>query len=182
VASTSIATLAAIVRTMYGMARDGQLPLSGYLTRLSGRTDEPLVAVVVAALLSMIPLLFVRQIPVIVAAVSALILLPYVLVLAALLRRRLAGWPRTGAPFRLGALGIPLTLIGLVWAAGVTIDAAWPREATNPNLGPFPVIEELGVLLLVLGAIWWFAVLRRRFGGVAVQDPEAQPAGTSSAS
>ena len=66
--STSIATLAAIVRMMYGMARDRQLPGSQYLTRLSGRAQEPIICIVVAALLSMVPLLFVQQIPVLIAA------------------------------------------------------------------------------------------------------------------
>jgi amino acid transporter len=178
VSSTSIATLAAIVRTMYGMARDNQLPGSSYLTRLSARTDEPVIAIVVAALLSMIPLLFVQQIPVIVAAISALILVPYFLVLAALIRRRLRGWPSADAPFKLGSWGMPAAVVGIVWVALVGIDAAWPRAATNPNLGPFPIIEEFAVVIAVLGALWWFLVLRHRVAPViSPEQPEADPAG-----
>ena len=40
--STAIATLATIVRMIYGMARNGQLPGAGFLTKLSPATDEPL--------------------------------------------------------------------------------------------------------------------------------------------
>jgi amino acid transporter len=174
VSSTSIATLAAIVRTMYGMARDNQLPGSSYLTRLSSRTDEPVIAIAVAALLSMIPLLFVQQVPVIVAAISALILVPYFLVLAALIRRRLRGWPSADAPFRLGSWGMPVAVVGIVWVALVEIDAAWPRAATNPNLGPFPIIEEFAVVIAVLGALWWFLVLRHRAAPVvSPEQPDA---------
>jgi amino acid transporter len=162
VSSTSIATLAAIVRTMYGMARENQLPGSRYLTRLSGRSQEPIICIVVAALLSMAPLLFVQQIPVIVAAITFMILVPYFIVLASLIRKRLGGWPTSAAPFKLGQWGMPLAVIGLVWVGLVGVDAAWPRDATNPPLGSFPIIEEIAVVTLVLGALWWALVLRGR--------------------
>jgi amino acid transporter len=161
VSSTSIATLAAIVRMMYGMARDNQLPGSRYLTRLAGN-GEPVTCIIVAALLSMVPLLFVQQIPVLIAAITFMILIPYFLVLAALIRKRLGGWPTEDAPFKLGAWGMPLAVIGLVWVGFVAVDAAWPRAATNPNLGSFPILEEAFVVTAVLGALWWFLVLRRR--------------------
>jgi amino acid transporter len=161
VSSTSIATLAAIVRMMYGMARDNQLPGSRYLTRLASN-GEPVICIIVAAVLSMVPLLFVQQIPVLIAAITFMILIPYFLVLAALIRKRLGGWPTSDAPFKLGAWGMPLAIVGIVWVAFVAIDAAWPREATNPNLGSFPILEEAFVVTAVLGALWWFLVLRRR--------------------
>jgi amino acid transporter len=161
VSSTSIATLAAIVRMMYGMARDNQLPGSRYLTRLAGN-GEPVICIIVAALLTMIPLLFVQQVPVLIAAITFMILIPYFLVLASLIRKRLSGWPTTDAPFKLGAWGMPLAIIGLVWVGFVAIDAAWPREATNPKLGSFPILEEAFVVTAVLGALWWFLALRGR--------------------
>ncbi len=161
VSSTSIATLAAIVRMMYGMARDNQLPGSKYLTRLAGN-GEPVICIIVAAVLSMVPLLFVQQIPVLIAAITFMILIPYFLVLAALIRKRLGGWPTSDAPFKLGAWGMPLAIIGIVWVAFVAIDAAWPRAATNPNLGSFPILEEAFVVTAVLGALWWFLVIGRR--------------------
>jgi amino acid transporter len=172
VMSTSIATLAAIVRTMYGMARDGQLPGSAALLRLSPRTNEPIIIIVVATLLSMVPLLVVKKIPVIIAAITALILVPYLMVLGALLVRRLRGWPGKDAPFSLGRWGVPLTGVSIIWVVLVILDALWPRAATNPHLGPFPVIEEAGVVLLVLGALWWYGSLRRRV--TMPLDPEAE--------
>ena len=101
----AIATLATIVRMIYGMARNGQLPGSGFLTRLSPRTDEPLGTIVVAAVLSIIPLIFIKKIPVIVAAITALIIIPYILVLGALLFRRLRRLAARCRPVQPGPLG-----------------------------------------------------------------------------
>lgn len=180
VSSTSIATLAAIARTIYGMARDNQLPGSRYLARLSTRSDEPVIAIAVSAVLSMIPLLFIKNVPVIVAAITAMIVVPYLIVLVALLRQRLAGWPRTDAPFRLGAAGLPLTAIGIVWVLFVIVDAMWRRPDTNPDLGPLPVIWEFAIVTLAAGAAWWFLVLRRRtsdtYGTPAQTPTPASPA------
>jgi amino acid transporter len=160
--STAVATLATIVRMIYGMARNGQLPGAAYLTKLSGRTTEPTGAIIVAAVLSVIPLIFIKRIPVIVAAITALIIIPYILVLASQLVRRLQGWPRQPAKFNLGKWGLPVTIAGLVWTVIILLDSAWPREVTNPKLGPLPVIEDLGIGVIVVGLIWWFASLRGR--------------------
>ncbi|MGH3272873.1 MAG: APC family permease [Streptosporangiaceae bacterium] len=160
--STAIATLATIVRMIYGMARNGQLPGSAFLTRLSPRTDEPLGTIVIAALLSILPLIFIKRIPVIVAAITALIIIPYIMVLGALLARRLRGWPQAGSQFRLARWGLPVTVVALIWTVIILLDAAWPREVTNPRLGPLPVIEDLAIGTAVVGLIWWFASLRNR--------------------
>jgi amino acid transporter len=158
--STAIATLATIVRLIYGMARNAQLPGSGFLTRLSSRTTEPLGTILVATALSIAPLIFIKRIPVIVAAITALIIIPYIMVLGALLLRRLRGWPRATSQFQLGRWGLPITVVGLAWTVVILLDAAWPREVTNPKLGPLPVIEDLAIGAAVVGLIWWFVSLR----------------------
>ncbi len=160
--STAIATLATIVRMIYGMARNEQLPGSAFLTKLSGRTTEPIGTIVVAAVLSILPLIFIKKIPVIVASITALIIIPYIMVLGAVLLRRLRGWPREKAQFNLGRWGLPITVAGLVWTVIILLDAAWPREITNPTLGPLPVIEDLGIGAIIVGLVWWFVSLRKR--------------------
>jgi len=160
--STAIATLATIVRMIYGMARNQQLPGSAFLTRLSGGTTEPLGTIVVAGVLSILPLIFIKKVPVIVASITALIIIPYILVLASVFWRRLQGWPRERAQFNLGRWGMPVTVAALVWTVVILLDAAWPRTVTNPKLGPLPVIEDLGIGLIVVGLLWWFFVLRHR--------------------
>jgi hypothetical protein len=66
---------------------------------------------------------------------------------------------------------MPVTLVGLAWTIFVLIDAAWPREVTNPDLGSLPVIEDLGLGVLVVGTIWWFVSLRSKAA------PDHEPAG-----
>jgi amino acid transporter len=168
--STAIATLATIVRMIYGMARNGQLPGHKVLTSLSRRTDEPYGSIVVAVILSLIPLLFIKRIPVIVAAITGMIVIPYILVLGSLLVRRLQGWPKAQSKFNLRGWGMPVTLVGLAWTIFVLIDAAWPRTVTNPNLGSLPVIEDLGLGVIVVGVIWWFVSVR------AKSRPDREPA------
>jgi amino acid transporter len=172
VLSTAIATLATIVRMIYGMARNDQLPASRFLTRLLPSTEEPLGTIIVSAVLSLLPLIFIKRIPVIVAAITALIIVPYILVLVSLLIRRLQGWPKSSAPFRLGKWGLPITVAAIIWTVVILWDAAWPREATNPTLGPLPVIEDLGIGVIIVGVIWWFVSLRRK--SAEVSDP-AEP-------
>jgi amino acid transporter len=172
--STAIATLATIVRMIYGMARNGQLPGRAFLIRLSPHTDEPLGTIIIAAALSMIPLIFIKRVPVIVAAITALIIIPYILVLASLLVRRLRGWPETRSQFNLGRWGLPITVAGLIWTVVILWDAAWPREVTNPHLGPLPVIEDLAIGTFVVGLVWWFARLRNK---EPAQEPVSAPSG-----
>jgi amino acid transporter len=172
VLSTAIATLATIVRMIYGMARNDQLPASRFLTRLMPSTEEPLGTIIVSAVLSLLPLIFIKRIPVIVAAITALIIVPYILVLVSLLFRRLQGWPRSQAPFKLGRWGLPITVAAIIWTVIILWDAAWPRAATNPTLGPLPVIEDLGIGVIIVGVIWWFVSLRRQSSEVS--DP-AEP-------
>lgn len=160
--STAVATLATIVRMIYGMARNQQLPGSRFLTRLSRHTTEPVGAIVVATGLSILPLIFIKRIPVIVASITALIIIPYILVLGSLLVRRLRGWPPQASKFSLGRWGKPITAVALAWTIVILLDAAWPRQVTNPTLGPLPVIEDLGIGTIVVGLIWWCVSLRRR--------------------
>jgi amino acid transporter len=167
--STGIATLATIVRMIYGMARNNQLPGSAFLTRLSPRSDEPLGAIAVSAVLSVIPLIFIKKIEVLVAAITALIIIPYIIVLGSLLFRRLGGWPKVSAQFNLGRWGLPITVGALIWTVIILWDAAWPREITNPDLGVMPVIEILGIGTAIVGVIWWFAYLRNQ------PDPQGAP-------
>jgi amino acid transporter len=120
---------------------------------------------VVATVLCILPLIFIKRIPVIVASITALIIIPYILVLAAQFWRRLQGWPRQPAKFNLGRWGMPVTVAAIVWTVIILLDAAWPREVTNPKLGPLPVIEDLGIGIIVVGLIWWFVALRHKQAG-----------------
>ena len=91
-------------------------------------------------------------------------------VTGSLLVRRLQGWPKTESKFNLRRWGLPVTVVALAWTIFVLIDAAWPRAATNPNLGSLPVIEYLGIGVIVVGTVWWFVSLRGK------SRPDREPA------
>jgi len=65
-------------------------------------------------------------------AATGMIYLSYLICQSRRHPRRLRGWPRTAAPFSAGQVGIPITR-GLLWGAGMLVNFAWPRVATNPT-------------------------------------------------
>lgn len=154
------------------MARNDQLPAKAFLIKLAPGSEEPLGSIIVAVLLSMVPLIFIKKIEVIVAAITAMILIPYIVVLASLLYRRLTGWPRKGSKFNLRGWGLPVTVVGLAWTLFVFIDSIWPRDVTNPKfgVGPMRVIDDIAIGTLLVGLVWWFAYLRPRAEAVPPLD------------
>jgi amino acid transporter len=169
--STAIANMGAMTRLIFGMSRDRFLPGATALSKVSTRTGEPVYTVVLCVVLSFIPLLIISKITVVVDAVAGLLLATYFITAGVSLPRRLRGWPDRPSPFRLGRWGIPLTVIGLVWVAFALTVTAWPRDITNPVLGPTRVIWEIGGGLIVLAAVAWAARWRGR--------PDAAQPGTA---
>jgi hypothetical protein len=59
--------------------------------------------------------------------------LAYLIVTAALLRRRLHGWPGAlaggASVFSLGRLGIPVNVAALLWSTFMVVNVGWPRAA-----------------------------------------------------
>jgi amino acid transporter len=159
--STAIANMGAMTRLIFGMSRDRYLPGAATLSKISTRTGEPFYTVVLCVLLSFIPLLIITKITVVVDAVAGLLLATYLITAGVALPRRLRGWPERPAPFSLGKWGIPLNVLGLVWVGFALVVTAWPRDITNPVLGPTRVIWEIGAGLIVLAAIAWLARSRR---------------------
>jgi amino acid transporter len=173
--STTVATLMASSKMMFGLARDRQLPAERWLTRTSTRTEQPTIAIVVCAVLGLLPLLAAKKIPVLVSAFTGMLVLPYVITLGALIVRRAKGWPHERAPVSLGRWAWPLTLIGFAYAVALTIDLFAKRPQTNPNLGSYPVLWEFIVVFAVVGGAWWYLVLRRRGDEPVDLAPEQPP-------
>ena len=176
--STAIANMGAMTRLIFGMSRDGYLPGGDVLSRVSTRTGEPFYTVVLCVVLSFIPLLIISKITVVVDAVAGLLLSTYLITAGSSLRQRLRGWPKRPAPFKLGKWGVPLNVIGLIWVVIALTVTAWPRDITNPVLGPTRVIWEIGAGLIILAALAWFARSRRAPSGATA--PPAAPASEGS--
>jgi amino acid transporter len=160
--STTIALMAAGVRVIYGMARDELLPAHGFLTKLSNGTQQPIGAIAVVFVITLVPLVVADKIPVLLAGFVGMLVVPYILVLAFLLKRRLEGWPAEPSKFNLGGAGLALTVVSLVWTIGVFIDAAWPRVETNPDWGMLPAVEWFVGGVIVVWAIAMLVMRRQR--------------------
>jgi amino acid transporter len=176
--STAIANMGVMTRLIFGMSRDRFLPGSTVLSKVSARTREPVYAVLLCVILSFVPILIITRLTVVVDAGAGLLLATYFITAGASLPRRLRGWPGRPAPFRLGRWGVPLTVIGLVWVGFALTVTAWPREITNPVLGPTRVIWEIGGGLIILAAITWIARLRagsRRAAGAPASASSCAP-------
>jgi amino acid transporter len=153
--SSTVATMSAVARLMFGMARDSQLPAAKWLSKTSKRTEQPVYAIVTCVVLSMIPVLAADKIPVLVAAFTGMLVLTYLLIVGALVVRLVQGWPAQEARFGLGRWRWPATLVSFAYVVFLTIEFAIPRGATNPHLGPLPVFWEAVAAVGIFGSAWW---------------------------
>lgn len=167
---------AASIRLAFGMARDGQLPASSFLSKVNPSFGTPVITGVVTGVLAGLPFFFSTQLATIVTGATGLIYLAYLLCNISLFRARLRGWPERKAPFALGAWAMPVNILAIVWGGGMLINFGWLRAATNPGLGfgpswisDKPIFETLVVVVAVVGAAYYYLALRAANARVAVQ-------------
>lgn len=169
--SAALAISASAARVMFSMARDGLLPFSAALARVSTRTKTPILPGVVVGLLSIgVLLINLGQTSVFatVASVSVVIVyLAYLFVTVPLLWHRIRG-NRAHAPeaaFTLGRWGLPANVVAVVFGALLLVDVGWPRAAVYDPSGqgwvlrysaPLSVVVAVGLGLLA------YRVLRRQ--------------------
>jgi urea carboxylase system permease len=197
-----VATLAiqtAGTRMLFSMARDGALPFSRRLARVSPRTGMPTAAAgvtgVAAAGLCLLNFLSPNAFVAIGTTCVAMVYLAYAMVtgpyLFQRLRARLGVDDARGAVdesggrlFSLGRLGIPVSALALAYGLAMTVDLAWPRAAVyDPSGGHwyfqwFTVLFLAGTLLA--GAAYRLALRRRtrdhRQAGAPDPSPVPAPA------
>jgi hypothetical protein len=112
-----------------------------------------------------------------------MIYLSYFLNNIASLGARVKGWPQDKAPFKLGRWGMLVNILALIygglmianflWFGGLRnaytnplLSLAFPALADVPLLGGIPIFEFSLLVILILGAIYWFGFKRR---GVAAE-------------
>jgi amino acid transporter len=158
--ATLVAVEASASRVMWSLARDGGLPASGALSRLSRRDRLPVTAIVVSGALSALILVTTQSDTVYLTLVNFTtggFYLAFGLPLVALALARLRGDWQSG-PFTLGRRGTALTVVAAVWVAFQLVNIAWPR-ATD-----LPWYQEYGVLVMivVVGGVGAVVYLTRR--------------------
>lgn len=135
-----LAVQTAAIRMMFSMARDGRLPFSSALAKISPRSKTPVLPALITGGLAIVLLLInvgnQRVFTVLTSIAIILFYIPYLMVTAPMLMRRLRGqWPRPehGPYFSLGRWGLPVNIIAVVYGVLVTINLAWPRAEVYGN-------------------------------------------------
>jgi len=166
----ALATHAGAVRLMFAMARDGKLPFSGLLSRVSPDSKTPVVPAIVAGAAAIGILVINVNLPRLIELITVVAALwanlAYLFVTTALLRRRFAGRQISedsdaGSAFTLGRWGLPVNVVGAFWSAFMVLNLGWPRAAVygadwQSRFAPL----LLTVSLLAVGASFYLYLRR----------------------
>ena len=123
--------LTSTIRLAFGMARDDQLPFARPLSKVNPRLHTPVWACIVVGALSAIPFIQFAGAAVIAVGATASIYFSYLLGNLAVLRARTKGWPRTRAPFKLGAMGLVVNIVAVLWGAAMLLNFLTPSSASS---------------------------------------------------
>ncbi|MEV6160907.1 amino acid permease [Streptomyces sp. NPDC052052] len=192
--AVAVATLAiqtAGSRMLFSMARDGVLPCSVRLAKVSPRTGMPAAPALLvgagAAALGLLNLASPDAFLAIGTTCIAMLYLAYAMVTGPMLLRRLRGLPlaadadadadgtvrdEAGDPlFSLGRFGLPVNALAFLYGVGMTINLAWPRAAVYDPAGGHWYFQWFTVLFLLvtvgIGAL--YRLLRARRVGAAAE-------------
>lgn len=162
-----LASVTSNSRMLYAFARDGGLPASKFIARVSPRWKTPHVGIWVSVTVAFGLALFADALSVMAALSTVALYASYGLPIVLGLWARRRGWPRVG-PWSLGRWGAAVNVIAIAWVAFMVVLMSLPP---NGLAG-----ETLLVTLAVLG-VTWFAALRGRFKGPQVHLQSQEPAG-----
>ena len=151
-----LASVTSNSRMLFAFARDGGLPLSKQLARVSPRFQSPHVAVWVSAAMAFLITVWSESAYSVMAALSTVALYAsYALPILMGLLRRKKGWPRRG-PWHLGRFSTVVNLVALLWVTFMLVVMSLP-----PNAKAGIAFASTIALLIVA----WFGGVRRHFKG-----------------
>jgi amino acid transporter len=159
-----------VSRQMYGMAREGQLPFSGFLSRT--RNGTPWAALLVVAVLTGLPLLASQQMSVLTTGATGAIYVAYAFLAIMLLAARFRGWPHQPASFKLGRYAKPINVFAALVASAVVVDLFWPRNTTNPTWHGVRVAYWIIGLPVAIGVLYYAFYQHRRLAPEGEADAE----------
>ncbi|MBS1599393.1 MAG: amino acid permease [Bacteroidetes bacterium] len=133
----TLAVQSGTVRLMFAMGRDGCLPFSESLSKVSSKTQTPVLATLVCGLGAIIILGMNIQFPKVFELITSISILwanlAYWIVVALQLKNRIVSARRginTDARFRLGKWGFPVNILALIWSTFMVVNVSWPRTST----------------------------------------------------
>ena len=183
------------IRLAFGMARDGKLPLGHTWNKVNPTLHTPIGTCIVVGVLAGLPLIYYVGAGTIAIGATGMIYLSYILGNLAILFARFRGWPQEKTPFQLGSIGMIVNVLALVWGIAMEINFLWPRNAAaggqNPPLsalpnfsgtgtlsipspiGDIPIFEATLAIIVVVGAIYYFAAQRKSAASATILPAEA---------
>jgi amino acid transporter len=150
-----LAGLTSTSRMVFAFSRDGGLPASHYLRKVSHRFRTPAHAVWVSAVLAVLVTLYTPAFATLAAGCAVFLYLSYASPVIAGLFAEGKSWTKFG-PFTLGTWSKPFAAITGIGALGLLLLGIQP-----PNDGLVTYCIGFAALL----AIGWFAIARKRFPG-----------------
>jgi amino acid transporter len=171
-----LSIMAATIRLCFGMSRDNTLPISKVLAKVSPSLHTPVWTCIAIAVIAAIPFIQFSGATTVAIGATAIIYFSYFLGNIIILRARARGWPKTAAPFRLGRWGMLVNILALIYGGAMLVNFAWPRAASNPKpeqtggllhfgipfLNKIPILWTVFALIVLVGAIYYLAVGRRK--------------------
>ena len=163
--SAALAIQASATRVMFSMARDGRLPFSTQLARVSPRTHTPLLPGVVVCVLAIAVLWINYGQPDVFTNVTAVAVVivygAYLMVTVPLLYHRITGHAEHGRCdtryFNLGRWGLPINAVAVAFGAFLMLDVGWPRASVYDPAGGHWYLQWFATLFvagaLALGAL-----------------------------
>jgi amino acid transporter len=150
-----LATVTSVSRMIFAFARDGGLPASGWLRRVSPRFLSPVAAIWTGAVLSVAFTAYADGYSIVVSVTSILLYLSYAMPIAAGLFAYRRRWNRMG-PWDMGPGFRIAAVLALAFTVGIFLIGIQPPNG-----------QALTVLLatFALTAALWLLVERRRFVG-----------------
>jgi amino acid transporter len=196
----TMAIQGAATRLMFSMGRDGHLPAGRWLGHVSPTFKTPANAAITVGVIAALPILVIGPFSALSLSLLAtgLIYVSYFMCNAGVMRARMKGWPHTKAWFNLGSWGKLINVLALVYGGFMIVNVAlWNdtglfgdfgtegRLFWNPMINAFikpfgntldwmpawPVFETLTGIILILGAIYYLAVVRRQPHDVEAAQP-----------
>lgn len=171
----ALANQTGAVRMIYAMSRDNALPGGRALSKVSKRTEAPVLPIVLVGVVAILVLIYNVGQPQIFLVVTSctviLALISYVLVVGPFTLKRMRGeWeePEKGY-FRLGKLGLLVSGGAFLWGTAMIINIAWPRQGIYNPVEPFQWYLQWGGVLvpsvaLGIAALVYALYQRKRIG------------------
>ena len=177
-----LAVQTAAIRMTFAMARDGRLPFSKALAKVSPRSKTPILPALITGGLTIVVLLInlgnQRAFFILTSTAIILFYIPYLMVTVPMLLRRLRGqWPRPehGPYFKLGRWGVVVNFVAVIYGAAMTINLAWPRAEVYGEDHWYFQWGAILVTALIAAVGGILLYVRRSTWGSAHTSPEHMP-------